>query len=192
LRSTATCGYGTPGLRTHPCDSSATKERHTRREPSVPGGGSLPKRNGSASTLIWNGLITTTKANVEDLRWFLPLPDGADNGWEQTLTSVTPYSILKAETVPTSRPLRSDRTCCEMSHPLDRRAKDLPASRSKALDSGSQDRHIIGVLVATFRDFIQMALCGAVGARTHDRRIMRSLARRTGRAACTDFTESRR
>jgi CO/xanthine dehydrogenase Mo-binding subunit len=33
---------------------------------------------------------------------------------------------------------------------------------------------------------------GAGGARTHDRRIMRSLARRSGRAACTDTTESRR
>ena len=29
---------------------------------------------------------------------------------------------------------------------------------------------------------------GAGGARTHDRRIMRSLARRSGRAACADTT----
>ena len=32
-------------------------------------------------------------------------------------------------------------------------------------------------------------LCGAGGARTHDRRIMRSLASCTVRASCTDTTE---
>ncbi len=33
---------------------------------------------------------------------------------------------------------------------------------------------------------------GAGGARTHDRRIMRTTARRSGRTTCTDTTESRR
>jgi hypothetical protein len=37
--------------------------------------------------------------------------------------------------------------------------------------------------------FMQLDAGGAGGARTHDRRIMRSLARRSGCAACTDTTE---
>ena len=38
------------------------------------------------------------------------------------------------------------------------------------------------------RTFMQIWLRGAGGARTHDRRIMRSQARGTERATCTDTT----
>jgi hypothetical protein len=43
--------------------------------------------------------------------------------------------------------------------------------------------------VGTFRTFIQQTLRGAGGARTHDRRIMRTTARRSRRSTCTDTTE---
>lgn len=41
-----------------------------------------------------------------------------------------------------------------------------------------------------FRTFIHVTIRGAGGDRTHDRRIMRSLARRSGRSACTDTAKS--
>jgi hypothetical protein len=40
-----------------------------------------------------------------------------------------------------------------------------------------------------FRIFIQVRCSGAGGARTHDRRIMRTTARRSPRSTCTDTTE---
>jgi hypothetical protein len=43
--------------------------------------------------------------------------------------------------------------------------------------------------IRTFRIFIQMDPGGAGGARTHDRRIMRSKAPRTERSTCTDDTD---
>jgi hypothetical protein len=42
-----------------------------------------------------------------------------------------------------------------------------------------------------FRIFIQVLLRGAGGARTHDRRIMRSMASCTERASCNDGTDHR-
>ena len=65
------------------------------------------------------------------------------------------------------------------------------SSRSRARSTPDlRTRHIIGLLVRTFRDFIHIALCGAGGARTHDRRIMRSTALCIVRTTCTNTTES--
>jgi len=49
-------------------------------------------------------------------------------------------------------------------------------------------RHIVGLLAVISQTFIQVVLRGAGGARTHDRRIMRSTASCTIRASCTDGT----
>jgi hypothetical protein len=54
---------------------------------------------------------------------------------------------------------------------------------------GRDDRYIRPLPTMMFRKFMQIKCSGAGGARTHDRRIMRTTARRSRGSTCTDTTE---
>ena len=69
--------------------------------------------------------------------------------------------------------------------------EDLIAQQIEdTLDPDSSTSLYHGLLSGTFRTFIQVIPCGASGARTHDLRIMRSMAPCATSASCTDTTES--
>jgi len=76
-------------------------------------------------------------------------------------------------------------------HCIDGREELISQQIEDALDPTPAPHHIVGLLAGTFRTFIHILLRGAGGARTHDRRIMRSMTPCTDRASCTDRTDHR-